>query len=80
MTVNEALEILEKIEERKQERLITKNLQVVGCARLGSDDFVVKTGKLDEIKSFDFGNPPGCLIIPGRLHFMEEEMLNPNKN
>ena len=27
---------------------------------------------LDE---FDFGKPPHCLIIPGKLHFVEEEML-----
>jgi diphthamide biosynthesis methyltransferase len=23
----------------------------------------------------DFGPPPHCLIIPGRLHFIEEEAL-----
>jgi diphthamide biosynthesis methyltransferase len=27
------------------------------------------------IKKEDFGKPPHCLIIPGKLHFMEEEAL-----
>lgn len=75
MTVNEALEILEKIEDKKGEKLITDDLLVVGCARLGSETAVVKAGKLSEIKTVDFGGAPHCLIIPGKMHFVEEEVL-----
>ncbi|PIZ51009.1 diphthine synthase [Candidatus Woesearchaeota archaeon CG_4_10_14_0_2_um_filter_33_13] len=75
MTINRALEILENIEKRKGEKLIKDDLLVVGCARLGSDDFLVKSGPLKEIKMFDFGKPPHCLIIPGKMHFMEEDLL-----
>jgi diphthine synthase len=75
MTVKEAVEILEKIEERKQERIIHDNLLVVGCARLGSENKLIRVGKVDEIRELDFGKPPHCLIIPGKLHFVEEEML-----
>jgi len=75
MTVNDALEILEKIEKRKKMKVINKEMLVVGCARLGGDDFLVKKGTLEELKGFDFGKPPHCLIIPGKLHFMEEEVL-----
>ena len=75
MTINIALEILEKIESRKKERLINDDLLVVGCARLGSEDFIVKAGKMSEIKTFDFGAPLHCLIIPGKTHFIEKEML-----
>jgi diphthine synthase len=75
MTVNVALEILEKIESKKKEGLINDDLLVVGCARLGCDDFIVKAGKLSEIRTFDFGAPLHCLIIPGKMHFIEEEML-----
>ncbi len=75
MTVNDALEILEKIEEKKKEKIIQKNLLAVGCARLGSDNFIVKAGTLAELKKYDFGTAPHCLIIPGKLHFVEEEML-----
>jgi diphthine synthase len=75
MTVNSALSILEKIEERKKEGLISDETLVVGCARLGCSDFIVKSGKLSEIKKFDFGAPLHCLIIPGKMHFVEEEVL-----
>ena len=75
MTVNRAIEIMEQIEEHKKEKLINKDTLVVGCARLGSEDFMVKSGKLAQVKKADFGKPPHCLIIPGKLHFLEEEML-----
>ena len=75
MTIKEALEILEKIEERKQAGIISENTLVVGCARLGSENSIIKAGKIKDIKQFDFGQPPFCLIIPGKLHFVEEEVL-----
>lgn len=75
MTINDALEILEKIESKKKEKLISAETLFVGCARLGRDDYLIKKGTLKELKSFDFGKPPHCLIIPGKLHFMEEEVL-----
>ena len=75
MTVNQALEILENIEARKKEKVIKKNMFVVGCARLGSNNAIIKAGPLEKIKTLDFGNPPHCLIIPGKMHFMEEEVV-----
>jgi len=47
----------------------------VGCARIGSKDFIIKYKKLKELKKISFGKPPYCLIIPGKLHFIEEEAL-----
>lgn len=76
MAVNQALDILETIEKRKKENIIKKGMLVIGCARLGSDDFMIKAGPLEKIKKIDFGKPPLCLIIPARkLHFVEEQML-----
>ncbi|MBT4539568.1 diphthine synthase [Candidatus Woesearchaeota archaeon] len=80
MTVKEALEILENIEERKKENVIHDKLLVIGCARLGSADSMIKVGTIKEIKQVDFGSAPHCLIIPGKLHFVEEEMLDLLKN
>ena len=76
MAVAEALGILEEIESRKNEKVITKDVVVVGCARLGSDDAVINAGSLEKIKGYDFGRPPHCLIIPGKMHFQEEEVIN----
>lgn len=75
MTVNDALEILEKIEQHEQRGVVSPDLLVVGCARLGAEDFVIRAGRLEDVKRFDFGRPPHCLIVPGALHFMEEEVL-----
>jgi diphthine synthase len=75
MTVNQAITVLEDIESRKKENLISKNTLIIGCARLGCDDFIIKAGKLEDVKKYDFGKPPHCLIIPGKMHFSEEEMI-----
>ncbi len=75
MTVNQAITTLENIEQRKQENIITENTIVVGCARLGTDNPLIKAGPLKNIATIDFGKPPHSLIIPGELHFVEEEML-----
>ena len=50
--------------------------KVVGCARVGSDDFVIKYGDSDKVKEENFGEGPYCIIAPSdNLHFMEEEVL-----
>lgn len=75
MAIAEGLEILEKIEKRKKEKIIFPKLLVVACARLGSEDYVIKAGTLEKIKQSNWGKPPYSLIIPGKLHFKEEEIL-----
>ncbi len=75
MTIKEALEILEKIEEKKKEKVVDKKMLVIGCARLGSNNAVIKAGTPEEVKKHNFGKAPHCLIIPGKMHFVEEEMV-----
>lgn len=76
MTVNQALDILETIEKNKKENIIKKGMMVIGCARLGSYNYMIKAGSIEKIKKVDFGKPLHCLIIPAqKLHFAEEEML-----
>ena len=75
MTVNEAVQLLLKAEEKKKEKVFSKQTLCVGCARLGSDDFAIKSGKASELLKFDFGRPAHCLIVPAKMHFMEEEAL-----
>lgn len=68
MTINEAVEYLlaNKVKE---------DMLAVGCARLGTPNPTIKVRKLKELAKEDFGKPPYCLIIPAKLHFMEEEAL-----
>ncbi len=76
MTVKDALQILLGIEAKKEQGIITQETKVIGCARIGGKDSVVKYGTVQEVMQHDFGAPLHCLIIPGPLHFKEEEMLN----
>lgn len=75
MTIAEAIEILLDIESRKQQKVFTPETFCVGCARIGSEDFVIKAAAAKELRKLDFGKQPHCLIVPGELHFVEEEAL-----
>jgi diphthine synthase len=75
MTVNEAVQSLLDIEEKRKEGIFTPDTLCVGCARLGGADMKIKAGKASELLSEDFGEPLHCLVVPGKLHFVEEEAL-----
>lgn len=70
MDPNEAFEILETVDKDK---IIEK---VIVVSRLGRDDQKITYGDVNELKSYNYGDPPHCIIIPGELHFLEEEFLN----
>lgn len=75
MKVNKGIEILQKIEKKKGEKVIDDDMIAVGVARLGSESQIIKAGKLKDIIKKDFGAPLHSLIIPGKLHDIEKEML-----
>jgi len=50
-----------------------EDMEVIACAGLGSDKPLIVYKKLSEIPSLEIF--PQCLIIPSKLHFMEEEAL-----
>lgn len=75
MSVPEAIELLLEIEQRRGENVFSEETLVIGCARIGCDDQHIKAGKAKDLKNMDFGKPPHCLIIPGKMHFVEEDML-----
>ena len=47
----------------------------IGFARLGSEDQMVVAGAMRQLRLVDFGQPLHCLIIVGKTHPVEEEML-----
>ena len=75
MTINKALQTLLQLETHKKEQVVTSKTLVIGVARAGSNEPVVKAGTIEEIINHDFGAPPHTLIFPGKLHFMEAEAL-----
>ncbi|TKJ17130.1 diphthine synthase [Candidatus Woesearchaeota archaeon B3_Woes] len=68
MSVNTAIEYLIK-------NKIDANTLSIACCGLGSEKQIIKAGKLKDLKEKKFNIYPQCLIIPGKLHFIEEEYL-----
>lgn len=75
MTIKEALQLLLTTEESKKLGVITPETLVLGIARAGSREPVIKAGYVKDIIGHKFGAPPHSLVFPGRLHFMEAEAL-----
>ncbi|MEM3373928.1 MAG: diphthine synthase [Candidatus Woesearchaeota archaeon] len=75
MSVNVALKQFLEIEDKRKEGVFSLNMKAIGCARIGSENQVIKYGLIRDLIDYDFGKPLHCLIVPGKLHFMEEEML-----
>lgn len=65
MTAREGLDYLIKNGLKKDE-------MVVVCGGLGGEDAEIKYGKAEVLNITKF---PQCIIIPGELHFFEEEIL-----
>lgn len=75
MRANEALKLLIEIENRRRENVIKKNDKVLVIARAGSKNQFYIYGEISKLIGKDFGEPPHTIIIPGKLHFIEEEAL-----
>jgi len=74
MTVNEAIELMLQIESEEKKKFFTEETKCVGVARLGGD-VTIKYGTAKELNQADFGGPPHVMIVPGKMHFSEEEFL-----
>jgi len=75
MSIPEGIRLLMEMELRRREGVITPDTLVIGIARAGSPDQIVRGGRAEDLVSFDFGPPPHSLVLPGSLHFMEAEAL-----
>ncbi len=75
MTIEEGLEILLEIGKKMKDPTITEDTLVVGIARAGSRNPIVRAHFLERMRKHDFKGPPHTLIFPARLHFVEAEAL-----
>ncbi|MBW2996258.1 diphthine synthase [Candidatus Woesearchaeota archaeon] len=75
---NEFLTIKQAIEYLEKQGLIPET-KLIACARIGSDSPVIKYGTPAQLKEIQYGSAPYCLIIPAKLHFVEEEFLEQYK-
>jgi diphthine synthase len=75
MTANQGLEYLMKVEDERNENILSEDSIAVVIARAGAQKPVVRADKIKNLLHEDFGGPLHCLIIPSDLHFMEAEAL-----
>ncbi|MBS7610493.1 diphthine synthase [Candidatus Bathyarchaeota archaeon] len=75
LSIKEAIERMIIMEERWREEVFVPRRLLVGAARVGSEDAIIRAHYLEEMAKLDFGEPPHVLILTGRLHFMEVEAL-----
>ncbi|XP_072294364.1 diphthine methyl ester synthase [Eucyclogobius newberryi] len=82
MTVSQAaeqlLQIIRRRREAGEELGVTEDTVCVGVARLGSDDQAISSAPLRELASCDLGAPLHSLVVTGRLHPLELDMLKVN--
>jgi diphthine methyl ester synthase len=76
MTASQAMKQLLELEDEKHEGIILQETRIIACSRIGSEDSLIKYGAVKDLISLDFGKPLHCLIIPSKLHFIEEQMLD----
>ncbi len=75
MSINDAIRYLLKVELKRNQKVFLEETFCVGCARIASEGQLIKAGSAKDLLKHDFGKPVHCLIVPGRLHFMESEFL-----
>ena len=75
LTIREALDYLHHQEQKHRAGLIRHDEHFIACARLGANDAIIAYGTKEQLARIDFGEAPYCLILPGQLHFLEEEFL-----
>ncbi|TFG70921.1 MAG: diphthine synthase, partial [Methanomassiliicoccus sp.] len=75
MSANEGLHLLQEMERRMVKGAAKDDSLVCVVARAGSPNCLVAAGPLSKLVAMDFGGPLHSIVVPGRLHFMEEESL-----
>ncbi|HDI74683.1 MAG: diphthine synthase [Thermoprotei archaeon] len=75
MSISEAINVLELLEKHLSKKIIGPYTLGIALARLGSPDSFIIADTFSSLKEKDIGPPPYSLIIPGDLHFTEEEAL-----
>ena len=75
MTANEGIELLLEMGRRKGDGTVGKKTLVAVVARASSPSPVVRAGYPEELIKENFGPPLHCIVVPGKLHFMEAKAL-----
>ena len=70
-----ALESLLGMARSKRTRGFGPGTLVCVLSRVGSPDVRITTGRVADLLKRDLGPPLHCLVVPGKLHFLEKDAL-----
>lgn len=76
MNFKDALKYLIKKSSEKKDNRINLDSKCIVCCAVGAENAVIKYGRIEDLMKLEINIYPQSIIIPGELHFMEEEMLN----
>ena len=68
MSPNESMNILTRCG-------MPENEKIVVCSRIGHKDAKIRYGTLAQLRDAEFGEAPHVIVVPGKLHDMEEKFL-----
>lgn len=76
MSINQAIEQLLEIEEKRKLKVCGKDVMCIGMARVGQSTAKTVSGSMEEVLKIDFGSPLHSIVIPGPvLHDIEKNMF-----
>ncbi len=76
MTIEEAIDELIWMENNIKGGLFVDNTKLGALSRIGSDDESIKYGSIAKLRNERSLKPPLTLVLPGELHFIEEDNLS----
>ncbi len=65
---------LKELQEAGKNKDITFD-KIVVCSKLGTDEKKIKYNTIEKLKKENI-KEPYCFIIPGKMHFLEQDMIN----
>ena len=76
MSPQEAFGILLGWERELKKKVIAKSTRLIVLSSVGKENSRIIYGTIDELEKQAYDNPPHCLVLPAKLHFIEEELLS----
>lgn len=62
----------EGIKRLLKEKIVKENQELIACSRLGREDSTIVKQTAEELKLEKIEGQPQCLVIPGKVHEMED--------
>ncbi|CAI9830894.1 MAG: diphthine synthase [Nitrosopumilus sp.] len=72
---SDALRMLLEEEGAQGRGAVSGGTYCIVASRIGSGDQALAAGRISSLSGSDFGDPPHAVLVPGPLHFTEEEAI-----